>query len=91
MAWAINRDGFALHVLPLLLQLADIRVHVKTRVQRRTTCDLAVTIQDNTHNSILLESSKTRSEAVSTNSSTAAALIGNTTKVNRLDNDGILV
>ena len=61
---------------------------VKTRLQRRTTYDLAVTIQDNTHHRILLESSKTRSEAGSTNSSTATALISNTTKTNRLDTDG---
>jgi hypothetical protein len=39
------RDGFILHVLPLLLRRADIRVDVKTRAQRRTSYDLAVSVE----------------------------------------------
>ena len=38
------KDGFTLHVLPLLLRRKDIRVDVKTRVQRRTTYDLAISV-----------------------------------------------
>ena len=39
------RDGFVMHVLPLLLRRADIRVDVKTRVHRLTTYDLAVEVE----------------------------------------------
>ena len=39
------RDGLVIHVLPLLLRRADIRVEVQTRTQRRTTYDLAVSIE----------------------------------------------
>eukprot|EP00522_Entomoneis_paludosa_P014847 CAMPEP_0172451570 /NCGR_PEP_ID=MMETSP1065-20121228/9564_1 /TAXON_ID=265537 /ORGANISM="Amphiprora paludosa, Strain CCMP125" /LENGTH=1663 /DNA_ID=CAMNT_0013203533 /DNA_START=72 /DNA_END=5063 /DNA_ORIENTATION=+ len=38
------KDGFSLHVLPLLLKRKDILVEIKTRVQRRTTYDLAVSV-----------------------------------------------
>jgi hypothetical protein len=38
------RDGFTMHVLPLLLRRADIHVTVQTRAHRRTTYDLAVTV-----------------------------------------------
>ena len=38
------RDGFVLHLLPLLLRRPDILVDVKTRVNHRTTYDLAVSI-----------------------------------------------
>lgn len=39
------RDGFILHVLPLLLRRADIRVDVKTRAHRTTTYDLSVAVE----------------------------------------------
>ena len=39
------RDGLIMHVLPLLLRRADIRVDVQTRTQRRTTYDLAVSVE----------------------------------------------
>jgi C-terminal processing protease CtpA/Prc len=39
------RDGFCLHILPLLLRKPDIHVNVQTRLQRRTTYDLAVTVE----------------------------------------------
>ena len=38
------RDGFSMHVLPLLLRRADIHVAVQTRAHRRTTYDMAVTV-----------------------------------------------
>ena len=38
------RDGFTMHLLPLLLRRADIHVTVQTRAHRRTTYDLAVTV-----------------------------------------------
>lgn len=38
------RDGFIMHVLPLLLRRADIHVAVQMRVHRRTTYDLAVSV-----------------------------------------------
>ncbi|KAG7365539.1 hypothetical protein IV203_038743 [Nitzschia inconspicua] len=40
----IVRDGFTMHVLPLLLRRADIHVAVQTRAHRRTTYDMAVTV-----------------------------------------------
>lgn len=42
------RDGFIMHVLPLLLRRADIHVAVQTRAHRRTTYDMAVTVQQKT-------------------------------------------
>jgi hypothetical protein len=39
------RDGFIMHVLPLLLRRADIRVDVKTRAHRITTYDLSVSVE----------------------------------------------
>eukprot|EP00980_Cylindrotheca_fusiformis_P028014 scaffold22575_cov141-Cylindrotheca_fusiformis.AAC.45 len=38
------RDGFVMHVLPLLLRRADIHVDVQTRAHRRTSYDIAVTV-----------------------------------------------
>lgn len=38
------RDGFVMHVLPLLLRRADIHVDVQTRAHRRTSYDMAVTV-----------------------------------------------
>lgn len=38
------RDGFIMHVLPLLLRRADIHVGVQTRAHRQTTYDMAVTV-----------------------------------------------
>ena len=38
------RDGFVMHLLPLLLRRADIRVSVLTRAHRTTTYDLAVAV-----------------------------------------------
>ena len=40
-----SRDGFAMHVLPILLKRSDIHLDVKTRLHRRTTYDMAVTIK----------------------------------------------
>jgi hypothetical protein len=42
------RDGFAMHVLPLLLRRADIHVGVQSRAHRRTTYDLAITVNQKT-------------------------------------------
>ena len=38
------RDGFVMHVLPLLLRRKDIQVHLTSRAHRVTTYDIAVTI-----------------------------------------------
>lgn len=38
------RDGFAMHVLPLLLRRSDIHVDVKTRAHRRTHYDMSVSV-----------------------------------------------
>ena len=38
------RDGFAMHVLPLLLRRPDIHVDVKTRAHRRTSYDMSVAV-----------------------------------------------
>lgn len=38
------RDGFVLHLLPLLFRRPDVLVDVKARVNRRTTYDLAVSV-----------------------------------------------
>ena len=38
------RDGFTMHVLPLILRRADIHVSVQTRAHRRTTYDLNVIV-----------------------------------------------
>jgi len=38
------RDGFVMHLLPLLLRRADIHVVVQTRAHRTTTYDLAVSV-----------------------------------------------
>jgi len=38
------RDGFTMHVLPLLLRRADIHVGVQTRAHRQTTYDMAVNV-----------------------------------------------
>ena len=42
------RDGFVMHVLPLLLRRADIHVDVQTRAHRRTSYDLTVTVTQKT-------------------------------------------
>jgi len=39
------RDGFLMHVLPILLRRADIRVDVQTRARRTTTYDVSVTVE----------------------------------------------
>ena len=38
------KDGFILHVLPLLLRRKDILLNVKSRAHRRTTYDIAVSV-----------------------------------------------
>lgn len=42
------RDGFMMHVLPLLLRRSDVLVDIKTRAHRKTTYDVAVSIKSNT-------------------------------------------
>ena len=39
------RDGFTVHVLPLLFRRPDIRVEVKSRVHRSTTYDISVSVE----------------------------------------------
>ena len=43
------RDGFSMHVLPLLLRRSDINVQVTTRAHRTTTYDIAVSISGSTY------------------------------------------
>ena len=38
------KEGFMMHVLPLLLRRKDIHVHLTSRAHRRTTYDIAVTV-----------------------------------------------
>lgn len=52
------RDGFTMHVLPVLLRRADIHVTVQTRAHRRTTYDLAVTVNRKSHHIAYTESSR---------------------------------
>jgi hypothetical protein len=39
-----TRDGFCMHILPMLLKRSDICVDVKTRLHRRTTYDIDVSV-----------------------------------------------
>lgn len=39
-----TRDGFVMHVLPLLLRRKDVHVHLTSRVHRRTTYDIAISV-----------------------------------------------
>jgi hypothetical protein len=78
------RDGLTMHVLPLLLRRADIRVDVQTRVQRRTTYDLAVSVEASQSSLLELprrrhwENLSARSEAgVSVTHSSVTALADN--------------
>lgn len=38
------RDGFAMHIIPLLLRRSDVNVEVKTRSKRTTTHDISVVV-----------------------------------------------
>jgi hypothetical protein len=78
------RDGLTMHVLPLLLRRADIRVDVQTRAQRRTTYDLAVSVEASQSSLLELprrrhwENLSARSEAgVSVTHSSVTALADN--------------
>ena len=66
------RDGFTMHVLPLLLRRPDILVEVKTRAHRTTTYDIAVSVKSNSRAS----ASATRSirQMESTPPDTASAI-----------------
>jgi hypothetical protein len=86
------RDGFILHVLPLLLRRPDIRLDVKSRVHRRTSYDIAVSVdnavgRDPPHllhhiRHRLLEQTSVRSEGGSSkaNSLATTAVISNTAR-----------
>ncbi|KAL7546398.1 hypothetical protein ACHAWF_009736 [Thalassiosira exigua] len=39
------RDGFIMHVLPLLLRRKDVHVHLTSRAHRQTTYDIAVSVK----------------------------------------------
>lgn len=39
------RDGFIMHVIPLLLRRKDVHVHLTTRAHRQTTYDIAVSVR----------------------------------------------
>lgn len=77
------RDGFVLHLLPLLLRRPDILVDVKTRVNHRTTYDLAVSVSPAISTSVVrysMESTLARSNARldDINSSAVTAHVTNT-------------
>ncbi len=38
------RDGFVMHILPLLLRRKDVHVHLTSRAHRQTTYDIAVSV-----------------------------------------------
>ena len=69
------RDGFLMHVLPLLLLRKDIHVHITTRAHRHTTYDMAVSIsqsvkdcsriKSSSHGDRTLEDTNRRSKAKS--------------------------
>eukprot|EP00977_Amphora_coffeiformis_P005460 scaffold1162_cov170-Amphora_coffeaeformis.AAC.18 len=79
------RDGLIMHVLPLLLRRADIRVDVQTRTLRRTTYDVAVSVETSSTPLMELplrkrnwENLSARSEAgASVTNSSITALAGN--------------
>ena len=81
------RDGFVTHILPLLLRRPDILVDVKTRVQRFTTYDLAVTVEPTEGQPLMplhvrrhLETTSAQSDVgvgSTANSSATTALIAN--------------
>ncbi|EEC46341.1 predicted protein [Phaeodactylum tricornutum CCAP 1055/1] len=84
------RDGFVMHVLPLLLRRADIRVDVKTRTHRRTTYDLAIAVEslspsgfDATHLDLNrhLETRSARSDVGSASVACSAATTAITTNI----------
>lgn len=59
------RDGFLLHIMPVLFRRPDVRLNVKTRRHRRTVHDIAVTVESNTLSS-LLETTTTTSNSTNT-------------------------
>lgn len=86
------RDGFALHVLPLLLRRPDIRLDVQSRVHRRTSYDLAVSVESSvavtttadlphpshyTRRHLETTSGKSDVGSSTTNSSAVTALVSN--------------
>ena len=56
------RDGFVMHVIPLLLRRADIQVEVKTRAHRRTTYDILVSVSKSSQCSCISASTHNPSE-----------------------------
>lgn len=52
------RDGFIMHVLPLLLLRKDIHVHVTSRAHRQTTYDMAVSISQSVKGSVDIKNSR---------------------------------
>jgi len=56
------RDGFVMHVIPLLLRRADIQVEVKTRAHRRTTYDILVSVSKSSQCSSISASTHNPSE-----------------------------
>lgn len=52
------RDGFIMHVIPLLLRRVDVHVDVKTRAHRRTTYDISVSVSSASEKSSLSASAQ---------------------------------
>ena len=74
------RDGFTLHVLPLLFRRPDIRVDVKSRVHRRTTYDLSVTVDSLPGRQLSQDMRRTLSGSSATNSLATTALVNNSAR-----------
>jgi len=55
------RDGFIMHVLPLLLLRKDIHVHVTSRAHRQTTYDMAVSISQSVKGSTDMNNNRNES------------------------------
>eukprot|EP00984_Skeletonema_dohrnii_P006820 scaffold2425_cov76-Skeletonema_dohrnii-CCMP3373.AAC.36 len=55
------RDGFIMHVLPLLLLRKDIHVHVTSRAHRQTTYDMAVSISQSVKGSTDMDNNRNES------------------------------
>jgi hypothetical protein len=65
------RDGFVMHMLPLLLRRPDILVDVKTRAHRKTTYDVAVSVMRNSRSPYVLRHAASTASSVTTSAVTA--------------------
>jgi hypothetical protein len=73
------RDGFTMHMLPLLLRRPDILVDVKTRAHRKTTYDVAVSVMRNSRSPYVLRHVASTANSVTTSAVTAHVRNGDAT------------